>query len=479
MKSNLLLRWLLCLVAAYSIATTTAEAATQLETDIITTLPLDKTAYCVGSAVIVSFETNLTFPSDNIFTVQLSNSSGSFATPVVVGSAAGTTSGSITANVPANQTAGTKYRIRVVASKPSPNMTLQDNGVDFRIAAPPKPVTISHNSGLCEGATLTLSASNVTGATYAWVGPNNFTSTERIVLLPNVSMQAAGIYSVTLTLNGCSVTTNLTVDVKAAPATVSANQVICLGESTQLSASGGTSYKWTPASTLSDATIADPIATPTATTTYTVAISYANGCTRTKQVVVTVNPRPVITIAPAVASICKGASVQLQASGGATYAWSPATGLDDATSASPMASPEITTTYTVTATSAAGCVNTKTIVVTVKALPVANAGFDRSICSGQVLTMGGTTTSSGTYLWEPATGLSSATVKNPILTIQNTTERPITQIYTLTVTSAGCVTTDQVSITVNPAINANAGPDATICVGGDTQLNATGGVFYR
>src|SRR5690606_10658966 len=148
--------------------------------------------------------------------------------------------------------------------------------------------------GLCEGGTLTLSASNVTGATYAWVGPNNFTSTERIAIFPDVSTKAAGIYSVAMTLNGCTVTTSIHIAVKAAPATVSPNQASCLEESIRLSASDRAPHNWEPATTLSDANIANPVATPTATTTYTVSITYANRCVRTKQVVVTVNPRPVI-----------------------------------------------------------------------------------------------------------------------------------------------------------------------------------------
>ncbi|MFC6996363.1 T9SS type A sorting domain-containing protein [Rufibacter roseus] len=396
-----------------------------------------------------------------------------------MGTVAGTTSGSAQVSIPTSQSAGTRYRIRVVASRATPNMVVENNGTDFRIAVPPAAPVITYNEGLCEGGTLSLSANNVTGATYTWAGPNNFSASGRVVSIPNALANAAGTYTVTMVLNGCSVIGSKEISIKPAMANAGPDLVICLGQSVQLQATGGVSYTWSPSNTLSNANISNPVATPSATTTYTVSVTNENGCVRTDQVVVTVSPLPVITLTPTAASICKGSSVQLQASGAVSYSWSPATGLDDPTSATPIASPDITTTYTVTGTSAAGCISSKTITVTVRPLPVANAGFDRTLCSGQALSMGGTNTSSGTYLWEPATGLSSATVRNPILNIQNTSDEPITTVYKLTVTSNGCVSTDEVAITVNPAVPANAGPDAAICAGGSTQLNASGGVLYK
>ncbi|WP_192822856.1 T9SS type A sorting domain-containing protein [Rufibacter sp. LB8] len=448
-------------------------------TDSLKTLPLAGNTYCVGSTFTVPFETEYTFPSDNVFTVQLSSSSGAFTSPRALGTAAGTGSGSIEVTLPLNITSGTAYRIRVVASKPPTDLVVRDNGTNLTIGTPFAAPTITANDGLCAGGTLSLSANNISGATYAWTGPNNFTSTSRTPTIPNVSTAAAGMYTVVVTLRGCTNSASREITIKPATADAGPDRTICIGQSVQLEATGGVSYSWSPTTTLNDPKIANPVATPTATTTYTVTVTNENGCVRTDQVVITVAPLPVLTIAPAAASICIGSSVQLQASGAVSYSWSPAIGLDDPTSATPIASPTATTTYTVTGTSAAGCVNTKTVVVTVKALPIANAGFDRSICSGQALTLGGTNTTNGVYLWEPAIGLSSATLKNPLVTLQNTTSQPITTIYKLTVISNGCTNTDEVAITVNPSVPANAGPDRAICLGGSTQLNATGGTGYR
>ncbi|GAA4310489.1 T9SS type A sorting domain-containing protein [Nibribacter koreensis] len=358
-------------------------------------------------------------------------------------------------------------------------MTVLDNGTNLTIGTPPAKPTITSNSGICAGSTLTLTAGKVTGASYAWTGPNGFQATGQVISIANAEASTSGIYTLTITLNGCSSSNTTVVEVKPATANAGQDKAICLGQSAQLTASGGVNYLWSPTNTLNDATSATPIATPTATTLYTVFVTNANGCVRTAKVLVTVHPLPTLVITPTAASICAGASVQLQASGATTYSWSPATGLDDPSSASPIASPAVTTTYTVTGTSVAGCTNTKTVTVTVKPLPIANAGFDRSICSGQALVLGSTTTSSGTYLWEPATDLSSATLKTPTLTVINPTNEPITRVYKLTVTTNGCTTTDEVRVTINPAVQANAGLDVAICAGNSTQLNASGGSTYR
>ncbi len=453
-------------------------ASAQTVTNFIQTQPIQGSPFCVGSTVTVPFTTDISFPEGNVFTVQLSSTTGSFATPRSLGTAAGTGAGSIQVTLPTNLTAGTGYRVRVTASQAPNGTTVLDNGSNLTIGVPPATPTITAPD-ICAGSTLSLTANNVSGATYTWTGPNNFAASGRVVTIPQAETTASGVYTVTLSLNGCSATASKEVTVRPASANAGPDMVTCPGQSVQLTATGGVSYSWAPSATLNDATIANPIATPAATTTYTVTVTNANGCVRTDQVLVTVSPLPTIAIAPATPAVCPGSSVQLTASGAVSYSWSPAIGLDDPTSATPVASPAQTTTYTVTGTSAAGCTNTRTVTVTVKVPPVANAGFDRTVCSGQAVVIGSTTTSSGTYLWEPATGLSSATTKTPTLTLVNNTAQPVSHTYKLTVISNGCVSTDEVVITVSPAVQANAGPDVAICAGGSTQLNATGGTVYR
>ena len=97
-------------------------------------------------------------------------------------------------------------------------------------------------------------------------------------------------------------------------------------------ASGGTTYQWSPDSTLSNAFIAAPSAFPTLSATYQVIVTNANNCSDTTQVTVTVNPSPAVD-AGLDQTICIGDTVQLGASGGLFYLWTPADSLSATTTA--------------------------------------------------------------------------------------------------------------------------------------------------
>lgn len=89
---------------------------------------------CAGSAFSIPYTATGTYSAPNIFTAQLSDSSGSFASPVDIGTLASTTSGNISATIPLTALAGSSYRIRVVSSDPP--ITGTDNGSDLSIETP-------------------------------------------------------------------------------------------------------------------------------------------------------------------------------------------------------------------------------------------------------------------------------------------------------------------------------------------------------
>ena len=117
---------------------------------------------------------------------------------------------------------------------------------------------------------------------------------------PTVSASATtgmdGSYSLTVTDgNSCSSSSSSTSIIVNANPTASAGSdvTICSGSSTSLGASGGSSYSWSPSTGLNATNVANPTASHTSTTTYTVnATSAANGCTATDDVVVTVQAQP-------------------------------------------------------------------------------------------------------------------------------------------------------------------------------------------
>ena len=238
-----------------------------------------------------------------------------------------------------------------------------------------------------------------------------------------------------------------------------------------MNGTGGATYSWSPTTGLSNATIANPIASPTINTTYTLTASNLSGCSDTSIVKVTVNPLPTANAGSDV-FICPGASSFLSGSGtGSSYLWSPSSGLNNNTILSPTASPNETTTYTLTVNSSLGCTASDQVVVNVYAAPSVNAGPSQNVCQGnsaQLNASGGLT-----YSWSPTIGLNNSTIYNPTANVLiNTT-------YTVSITDLnGCSGNDTVSIHILPPITVSAGNNVTICQNAATQLNASGGVTY-
>ncbi|MBL7725670.1 MAG: gliding motility-associated C-terminal domain-containing protein [Chitinophagaceae bacterium] len=140
---------------------------------------------------------------------------------------------------------------------------------------------------------------------------------------------------------------------------------ICLGASfTPSIQSNATLYSWAPAAGVSNTAVANPTLTPQTTTTYTVTATLGS-CTR--QGTVTVNVVPGATAnAGADAIIIAGDNYQMQSTGSVgTYLWTPSTGLSSATVLAPVATPAVTTTYTLQVTSPLGCIATDNITLTV------------------------------------------------------------------------------------------------------------------
>ncbi|AOW09700.1 hypothetical protein [Flavobacterium gilvum] len=227
----------------------------------------------------------------------------------------------------------------------------------------------------------------------------------------------------------------------------------------------GVTYNWNPALGLSDATISNPIANPTITTTYTLtATQIAGGCTATDTVTVTVvidtpNASAGDDFTKTCTSFPQGKTIGSPSETGVSYNWSPSNGLSNNTISNPTANPDTTTTYTLTAiNTATGCSVIDTILVTVNTTPpVADAGigFTKTCIknpNGNII--GGLEIPNTLYSWSPESGLSAATIANPIA---NPT---VTTFYTLVTTNIinGCTATDNVLVVVDSTTPiANAG----------------------
>ncbi|MGE0635668.1 MAG: PKD domain-containing protein [Bacteroidia bacterium] len=349
------------------------------------------------------------------------------------------------------------------------------NGTPFTLSTAtvsnnPGTVYVTANSSVCAGSSVTLTAVGATNYTWSPATGLNTTTGATVIATP------ATTTTYTVTGSGscttCTATTTVTVNPIPTVNVTPAAPAICSGQSTTLTASGATTYTWSPATGLNTTNGATVTANPTTTTTYTVT-GTAAGCTDPATVTVTVNPIPAVTISPTPPTICAGQSIAITANGANTYSWSPATGLSATTGTTVTASPATTQSYTVTGTSLAGCNGSRFFTVTVNPLPaVAINPAAVAICTGTstALAAGG----ANTYAWSPATGLSATTGANVTASPSTTTT------YTVTGTGAnGCVNTSTSTVTVNSLPSVSVFPGATaICSGNSAVLTALGANTY-
>lgn len=191
----------------------------------------------------------------------------------------------------------------------------------------------------CYGTDVTLTASG--GATYAWTGPNGFSSTQAQPVLNDIDFNAAGIYNVTATSDkGCSVSGSGSLTVHPpVDAQLTGDDHICEGASTLLQASGGDNYTWTPATALSASNVPDPTASPTDTTQYKVRVTSSFGCSDSAEIVINVWKKPVANAGPDKITR-EGVPVTLEGLAGGTdvtFNWSPFMGLNDPSRLRPVA----------------------------------------------------------------------------------------------------------------------------------------------
>lgn len=247
---------------------------------------------------------------------------------------------------------------------------------------------------------------------------------------------------------------------------------ICQGETTQLNVSPAPNYSWSPPINLSCTTCPDPVASPTVTTVYTVT-SAIGSCSAQDQVTVFVdNPLPVEAMPDD--SICPGGSITLSASNSSGFTWGPASSLSCTDCANPVATPNVTTTYTVIGNNA--CFTSQDeVVITVNPLPVITISNPQNICPGSSVTINASAANAETYAWSPSAGLSSSTVSNPTASpTQNTT-------YSVTITNEnGCSDTASVSISIYTPVSINAAPDESIIYWGEgVQLTTETGSSFQ
>lgn len=360
--------------------------------------------------------------------------------------------------------------------------------------------TASNNGPLCMNATLNLTGGvAIAGASYAWSGPNMYSSTQQSPSITNVTAAQAGTYSLIVTANGCpSTAANTTVVITPTPvATPASNSPICAGATLNLTEPvAGASYDWKGPNGFT-ATSQNPnivSATTAYSGNYTLIVT-VNGCpSALVNLPVVVNASPVVTINRPSATVCEGVSQTLTVNptGATSYTWSPTTGLNPTTGSTLVATPTTTTTYTVDVVQN-GCIGTATTTITVDPIPVVTTISDIFKCSGDQVVVpafamtptGGNAATTG-FVWSKDLNSNIGINGGP-----NGNINPFTgqfnnnqNVATITVkaTRNGCTSPDEnFDIIIRPLPTPIVGAvDSSICVGLPINLtsNIANGLSY-
>ncbi|HYV94588.1 MAG TPA: T9SS type A sorting domain-containing protein [Chitinophagales bacterium] len=299
----------------------------QKEDTAVITLPLALSGLCTSQTVSVGYSVIRNFNTGNIFTAQLSDASGSFGTPVNIGSLASTTSGTIQATIPSN-VSGLHYRIRVVSSNPVRIGTDNKGDLILNSTTPPAAdaaITSAGATTICTPQTVTLSVAS-SGFTYQWKKGGAAISG---ATLQSFTASSTGAYSCDVG-NTCGITSSnsITVTVNGYPIspqaaiTAGGPTALCSGENVVLTvATAGLTYQWRKGTKdISGATAQSFTVNKSAS--YVCVVSNNCGAILSNSITVTINPRPTASVS---AAPCSGGAVLLTCAftpgSGVTFQW--------------------------------------------------------------------------------------------------------------------------------------------------------------
>ncbi len=322
---------------------------------------------------------------------------------------------------------------------------------------------------ICEGQSIGLTAFGATN--YTWSPASSLSSANGAFVTANPVVTTN--YTVVGEAATCTSSTIRQVGVTPLPVLTAASErtAICFGEKTTINANGSSTYTWLPnfGMTTTDAHSNFVVVKPTVSTTYT--IYGQNGpCFHAITFPIVVLQQPQMQLAANVQRICFGGNTTIFALGAGSYTWSPDNSLFHSNPNTVIASPTISTNYTVMGVYSSGTVNcemTQEILIDVVPTITASATRTLEVCKGSSvkLSAGG----GNQYVWAPSTGLSSSLISQPYAEPESTT------MYTVYVSDGGfCTKTATCVVIVNETPVVNAGEDFTANVDDPIYLNARG-----
>ncbi|MCS6903823.1 MAG: S8 family serine peptidase [Bacteroidia bacterium] len=350
------------------------------------------------------------------------------------------------------------------------------------ITPAPTPPVAANNGPICMGETAMFQVQPVRGASYLWLGPDGFSSTEQTVHRTISDPSMGGLYTVVAIANGCTSQPTISplevIHLNLAPE-VSAPQTLCVGSNLQLTTSGvpsGIGYRWEgPAAFSSEQQ--NPLLTNVQTFNSGIyyLLAFQNGCTsRVAEVEVRVTPQPQAPDVGYNGTLCEGSTIRLTASTvvGAQYYWQGPNGFEAYEQNPTLHSLSFAQsgTYSVVAyvgncTSEVSTVNI--LVEPLPAPPLANNGGP--YCAGQTINLSASSVSGATYLWSGPNGYTS-TQQNPTRANSRTIDSGIYSVVSIARGCTSLVATTLVQVRPSQA-PASATVNSPICEGETVYLS--------
>jgi gliding motility-associated-like protein len=378
--------------------------------------------------------------------------------------------------IPSATTAATGTYTLIITNNGCPSAPAT---VNVTVAAPPI-ASAGSNTPVCVGSPINLTANTVSGATYAWTGPNSFTSSLEDPTIASATTLMAGTYNLAITVGTCSATSSTIVVVNPAPTvTVPSSGQVCVGGTLSLTPSTGGTWSSSNAgiASITNGGVVTGVGAGSANMTFT---NSTTGCSSNPTSgTITVNPIPTVT-ASSNSPVCVGTPINLSGSASSgSYSWTGPNGFISSiqnptigASTSAMAG-----TYSLIITEN-GCQSTvATTTVVVNTLPTITASATpTTICAGNTINLAGG--GGSTYTWTGPNTFAS-TSQNPTITSATTAA---SGTYTVTgVAANGCSNTANVLVNVTNGPTVSISPNNIACNGGTTGsafVNVSGTAPY-
>ncbi|PSK89040.1 gliding motility-associated C-terminal domain-containing protein [Taibaiella chishuiensis] len=305
---------------------------------------------------------------------------------------------------------------------------------------------INNDTVVCEGAMIPLTVIGTPGYTYKWTPSTGVSDTT--LLNPTLTIHQPNIYTIRASHPGCEDTlVSINIGMHYIPTVeLGPNKAFCQWTEVALESvvtpyRPDYIYQWSPSGGLNTPTGPNADLVADTSGTWYLDVKTPIGCAARDSIKLTVYPGN-FGAAATDTGYCPPSEVQLWATGGVSYSWTPSYGLNDTGIANPLASPATTTDYTVYIKDIHNCLDTQKLTVTVYPLGVLALPDSINVYPGEAYQVA-PNTNALYFQWFPASGVSNPNIADPTLSPEVRTRYFVTAR-----TEHGCVVTDSMDVLV-------------------------------